>query len=72
MFIKNQEKQNIIWKSKEICESTYLKGKVVSLLKTRFLVTLNLKEIQKIEDLKLFENLSEFKIIWKKKKKTRI
>ena len=31
----------------------------------RFLVTLNLKERQKIDDLKLFENWSGFKIIWK-------
>ena len=44
MFIKNQEKREIILKSKKICENVYLKGNVTSLLKTRFLVTLNPKE----------------------------
>ena len=41
---------------------------VASLLKTGFFVTLNLKERQKIDDLKLFENWSGLKIIWRKLK----
>ena len=54
----------IILKSKKICEGAYLKKKkATSLLKTGFLVTLNLKEKHKIDDLKLFENWSRFKII---------
>ena len=36
ILIKNQEKWKIIFKSKKICENAYLKGKVASLLKTRF------------------------------------
>ena len=42
------------------------KKKTTSLLKTGFLVTLNLKKRQKIDGLKLFENWREFKIIWRK------
>ena len=33
MLIKNQGKRKIILKSKKICESVYLKGKVASLFK---------------------------------------
>ena len=44
MLVKNQEKGKIIWRSKKICENTYLKGNVGSLFKTRFLVTLNPKK----------------------------
>ena len=44
ILIKNRENRKIIWRSKKICESAYLKGNVVSLLKTGFLVTLNPKE----------------------------
>ena len=40
MLIKNQGKWKIILKSKKICESAYLKGKVASLFKKMgFLVT---------------------------------
>ena len=44
MLIKNRENWKIIWRSKKICESAYLKGIVASLLKMKFLVTLNPKE----------------------------
>ena len=47
MLIKNQENQKIIWRSKKICESAYLKGNVAIYLKTRFLVTLNPNEGRK-------------------------
>ena len=33
MLVKNQGKRKIILKSKKICESAYLKGKVSSLFK---------------------------------------
>ena len=33
VLIKNQEKQKNILKSKKICESAYLKGKVANLFK---------------------------------------
>ena len=64
------ESVKIILKSKKICESVYLKGIIASLLKMKFLVTLNPKEgrrRRKKKDLKLFENWCGFKIIWKKK-----
>ena len=54
----------IILKSEKICEGAYLKKKkATSLLKTGYFMTLNLKERQKIDDLKLFKNWSGFKII---------
>ena len=68
MLIKNRENWKIIWRSKKICESVYLKGIVASLLKMKFLVTLNPKEgrrRRRKKDLKLFENWSWIKIIWK-------
>ena len=40
ILIKNQENGKIIWKSKKSCESAYQKGKVASLLKTRFFLWL--------------------------------
>ena len=56
MLIKNRENWKIIWRSKKICESAYLKGNVANLLKTEFLVTLNpMKEEEK----------KGLKIIWK-------
>ena len=64
MLIKNSEKRENYFKSKKICEGAYLKKKkATSLLKTGLFVTLNLKERQKIDDLKLFKNWSGFKII---------
>ena len=46
---ENREKWKIILKSKKIRESAYMKGNVASLLKTRFLVTLNPKEWRRKE-----------------------
>ena len=45
LYIKKIEKNGkLFFKSKKICENVYLKGKVASLLKMIFLVTLNPKE----------------------------
>ena len=64
ILIKNQEKGKFYFKIKEeFVKMLAWKKKGTSLLKTGFLVTLNLKERQKIDDLKLFKNWSEFKII---------
>ena len=67
MLIKNSEKHEHYFKIKEnLWKCLSKRKKTTSLLKTGFLVTLNLKERQKNDDLKLFESWSEFKIIWRK------
>ena len=67
MLIKNSEKwENYFKLFKKIVKLLAWKKKGMSLLKMGFLVTLNLKERHKIDDLKLFENWSRFKIIWRK------
>ena len=66
MHIKNQRKQKNTLKSKKICENAYLKGNVISLLKTIFSWTRTIKKWWKIIELKIFENWSRIKIIWKK------
>ena len=64
MFIKNMKKKRL--KIKENLWNEFARKKMVaSLLKLRLLVTSDLKEGRKIGDLKLFENRSRIKIIWK-------
>ena len=56
----------IILKLEKICEGVCLKEKGNKFIKNGILATLNLKERQKINDLKLFENWNRIKTIWKK------
>ena len=65
-LLKIVKNEKIILNQRKFVKVLAWKKKGMSLLKTGFLVTLNLKEKQKIDDLKLFENWSGFKIIWRK------
>ena len=62
-LIKIVKNVKIILKLEKICEGVCLKEKGNKFIKNGILATLNLKERQKINDLKLFENWNRIKTI---------